>query len=77
MAELETFIENNFGILILLIAWTLAWKGVALWHSAKRNENWWFIAILVLNTLGILEIFYLFIFTKLIDDKKSGRAGKK
>lgn len=77
MTELEAFIEQNFGILVLLISWSLAWKGVALWQAAKRKEKWWFVFILVLNTLGILEIIYLFIFTKLIDDKKPGGAPKK
>ncbi|MBI5644618.1 hypothetical protein HY970_00810 [Candidatus Kaiserbacteria bacterium] len=36
------------------------WKGLALWRSAHRNDMGWFIAFLVLNTLGILEIIYLF-----------------
>lgn len=51
-------------ILILAIIWLLFWKGLALWHAAKRNENKWFIAILILNTLSILDIFYLFYIVK-------------
>ncbi len=47
-----------------LIAWTLVWKGLALWHSAQREEKWWFIALLVVNTAGILEIVYLFFIAK-------------
>lgn len=51
---------------VLLIAlWSLFWKGLALWHSSRRDEMWWFIAMLVLNTVGILEIIYLFAFAKL------------
>jgi methionyl-tRNA synthetase len=49
-----------FSILFFLaILWTVAIKGYALWHAAKRNEKWWFIALLVINTFGILEIVYL------------------
>lgn len=49
---------------LILMAWTLVWKGLALWHSAKRDEKWWFIALLVINTVGILEIVYLFVIAK-------------
>ena len=54
---------------ILLMLWSLFWKGLALWHAAKRHEKKWFIAILVINTLGILEIIYLFHFVKIRFDK--------
>ena len=52
-------------ILILLsIAWTLPWKGVALWKSARNKHLVWFIVLLIVNTLGILEIIYIFGFSK-------------
>lgn len=44
--------------------WVLPWKGVALWKAAKRSDKWWFIVLLVLNTLAILEILYIFIWSK-------------
>ena len=50
------------GVLILL--WSLAWKGLALWKSSEQRQKYWFIAILVLNTVGILEIVYYFFVTK-------------
>ena len=53
-----------FGsFLIIVIAWSLLWKGLALWRAAKRGEKWWFVVLLLVNTLGILEIFYLFAIT--------------
>jgi hypothetical protein len=51
--------------LILIIIWGIFWKGLALWHSARRKQPWWFIIILVLNTTGILEIIYLLFVAKL------------
>lgn len=51
-------------LIILVIIWTLAWKGLALWKSAGLRQKYWFIAILLINTLGILEIIYLFIVSK-------------
>jgi uncharacterized protein DUF5652 len=50
----------NFSLLILVVLWSLFWKGLALWHSARRGEAGWFVAILIINTLGLLEIIYLF-----------------
>lgn len=47
------------------IIWSLLWKGLALWHSARRREPWWFVILMLVNTLGILEIIYLFGVAKL------------
>ena len=51
-------------ILILILAWTLPWKGIALWKAAKNHHKGWFIALLIVNTLAILEIIYIFYFAK-------------
>jgi len=45
--------------ILLAAIWTLVLKGFALWHSARGGQKGWFIALLVINTLGILEIIYL------------------
>lgn len=52
------------SLFIPLLLWGIFWKGLALWHSARRSEQWWFIAFLFINTFGILEIIYLFVFAK-------------
>lgn len=46
------------------LVWSLVWKGLALWRAAKNNHLVWFIVLLVVNTLGILEIVYLLIIGK-------------
>lgn len=48
----------------LLMLWSLIWKGLALWKAARRGEHWWFLGLLVINTAGILDILYLYVFTK-------------
>ena len=53
----------NSSWLYLVLAWVLPWKGVALWKAAKNGHNKWFIALLVLNTLALLEIIYIFYFS--------------
>ena len=47
-------------ILAVAIIWSLFWKGTALWHAARKGRGWGFVAMLFVNTLGILEIIYLF-----------------
>lgn len=47
-----------------LVAWEIIWKGIALWKTGRNNQMYWFIAILVINTLGILPIVYLLFFQK-------------
>ncbi|MFA5792819.1 MAG: DUF5652 family protein [Candidatus Gracilibacteria bacterium] len=47
-----------------LITWSFIWKGWALWRSARLNQKGWFVALLLLNTLGILEILYIFVISK-------------
>lgn len=61
---MEEFILGNSWILLLITLWTIPWKGVALWKSAHNKQMGWFIALLILNTLAILEIIYIFYFSK-------------
>lgn len=60
----------NLLLLILIIAWSLAWKGMGLWASARKGQKVWFIAILIVNSMGILEIIY-FISEKIKAKRKS------
>lgn len=53
-----------FWVILLLALWTLPWKGVALWRSAGNKQLTWFICIFIFNTLAILEIIYIFGFSK-------------
>lgn len=58
-----TFSLATIAIFLALAVWSLAWKGWALWRAARRGSTAWFVALLIVNTLGILEILYLFVFS--------------
>ncbi len=60
---------NITMLFIVLAVWSLIWKGVALWFAARNYQKNWFIAILILNTFGILDIIYLIGFRR---DKQEG-----
>jgi uncharacterized membrane protein YiaA len=47
--------------LVALVAWSFVWKGIALWKAARLSHRNWFIALLVMNTMGLLEIAYIFL----------------
>lgn len=51
-------------LFIVAALWTLPWKGIALWKAARRSEKGWFVALFLINTLGVLEILYIFVFSK-------------
>ncbi len=48
----------------LALLWSLPWKGAALWKAAQNKHKVWFIVLFLVNTLAILEILYIFIFSK-------------
>jgi len=68
--SLEMFVERNPLLALVILVWILIWKGLALWRAAQKKSKWWFIAILVFNTVGILEILYLFVFSKPKDENQ-------
>jgi len=56
---------GHFSFLLFpLIIWSLIWKGLALWKAAQLRSKIWFVVLLVVNTAGILEILYLYVFSK-------------
>jgi hypothetical protein len=59
--------------LVVLAVWTIVWKGIALWKSARLSQPLWFVLLLIINTLGILEILYIFIFSRLSFNHLSAR----
>jgi Family of unknown function (DUF5652) len=52
------------GVIVIVAIWSLIWKGLALWKSAREGSKPWFVILLIVNTIGILEILYLYVFSK-------------
>jgi len=56
-------------LFIPLLLWGLFWKGWALWKSANNRHLVWFVLLLVVNTVGLLEIGYIFYLNRFDIDK--------
>ena len=46
-------------VLVILAIWEVIWKAIALWRAAKNKQLAWFLAIFIINTVGVLPIIYL------------------
>lgn len=51
-------------LLVFLVLWSSVWKGFALYRAGRVQQPVWFVVLMILNTAGILEILYLFVFSK-------------
>ena len=67
--ELSTLPEWVLPVLLVLTIWTVFWKGVSMWHAARKKNGTWFVILLIFNTVGILDLYYLFGVEKINPDK--------
>jgi methionyl-tRNA synthetase len=51
-------------LLVPLTLWSLFWMGWALWKSARNDSKIWFLILLLVHTMGILDIIYIFLVSK-------------
>ena len=85
--EFVAGVPENWGIsvwavtiiLIAMALWSLVWKFKSLWMSAKKGSVIWFIVLALTNTLGILPILYIYVFSKMKTKKivKTKKISKK
>ncbi|HCR52751.1 TPA: hypothetical protein DIV48_03895 [Candidatus Kaiserbacteria bacterium] len=57
--------------ILVAALWTIVLKGYALWYAARASQKAWFIALLIVNTFGILEIVYLIWFRPKNDGQRA------
>lgn len=61
---LDTLIVEYWWLLLAVALWTIPWKGVALWKAARNGDRWWFVILLIISDLAVLELLYIFVFSK-------------
>lgn len=66
---------SNFGFFgAIMLVWVIAWKGWALWVAARKDSKPWYVALLIINTIGVLEILYIFYFSKKREKKTESKV---
>jgi methionyl-tRNA synthetase len=58
------------SLIIILVIWSSIWKAIALWKSAKNDSKSWFVILFLVNTVGILEILYIYVFGRIKETKE-------
>lgn len=56
-------------VLLVIVVWSTVWKLLGMWKSARKGSWIWFIVLALTNTVGILPILYIYVFSK-VDWKK-------
>jgi hypothetical protein len=44
----------------IVVIWSIAWKIYSTWIAVKHGDKKWFVALIILNTIGILDMIYVF-----------------
>lgn len=56
--------DSTIQALVLGAIITMPIKALALWRASHNEQKIWFGALLILNTIGMLDLTYLFYFSK-------------
>lgn len=57
-------------LIVIILAWAVLWKLLALWKSARKGHVAWFVILAFVNLVGILEILYIYVFSEVKLNKK-------
>ena len=64
-------------MLVIILVWDSVWKLISLWKAAQNKSIPSFIVLAIFNTMGILPILYIFIFSKLKKKENKVESKKK
>jgi len=80
-SSLADYFGISLGILYIILAmvtiWSFVWKGLSLWKSAGKKQPIWFIVLLIVNTVGILDILYIYVFSEIKKSDSKSKSTKK
>ena len=75
--DVASYLGIDPVIIALIFIWSLVWMAIAMWKAAKKNHIAWYVIFLLVHTLGILEILYIFVFSKMSGKKQEPAVVKK
>jgi len=60
----QHFVFWFFPLIFPFVLFDIIIKAIALWKAAKNNQLYWFVALIVVNSAGVLPLLYIFLFQK-------------
>jgi hypothetical protein len=57
-------------LLLISLVWIVFWKILSMWKAARNNHKIWFVVLLLVNTIGLLEVLYYFVFSEIKSNNK-------
>jgi len=51
-------------LIVIIAVWNFVIKALALYRAGSLQQKGWFVALLLINTVGILELVYLLSISK-------------
>ena len=61
-----------FSFFVVIALLDLCLKGWGMWRAARMQKKWWFVAILIINSMGILPVIFLLLTKKEYEPLKNG-----
>ena len=64
-------------LLVVIAIWSMVWKLLGLWKAARKGSVVWFVVLALINTVGILPMLYIFVFSHMRKPKPVEKAKPK
>ncbi|MDP2628290.1 MAG: DUF5652 family protein [Nanoarchaeota archaeon] len=77
LSGISTELGISLWLLTIILIWSFVWKLLALWKSARKGQKVWFVILALINTVGILEILYIYVFSKIGERKTVSKKVRK
>jgi len=61
---MEAAMGGWWTMLVLLVLADVILRGMGMWRAARKGQQGWFVAMLVMNSVGILPVVYMLFFEK-------------
>lgn len=66
--------KRNGTLIALATLWDTAWKVAAVWTAVRRGQLKWVLPLIGINSVGLLPMAYIFVFSKKGDANDSDEA---
>lgn len=73
LTDLSNLSPWVIALIVVAIIWEAVWKLIGMWKAAKDSSVPWFIVLAIFNTVGILPILYIYVFS----DRKASRKKRR